>query len=335
MREPPPVRRSTLLLLLLLLLPLAGCIEDRLLVQLHTQVFADGSCTRRIEYVLERVDTDRGDRRVDIPPDGDPLRQKHRFPSGEAWRIEEETSQGLHRIVVEATLPSPNDFDGDFFRAHSPQSPPARNFISAYTSPDDGVFEYNEVLRDPVSPLAGARALARQLSRRDEDFARHVLDALGDAPGGPHRAGLSRAFRELLADPFAEDVATLTSRPLYGPRERRALDEVIESLEVRQQDLDAAVQALAPTLPVDELDEAVESSLDAVGEEVLAQSEAALQALGLEGRTSPIHFRATLVMPFPVRRANACATGDTVVWEFEGQELYGRGFEMMALASAP
>jgi hypothetical protein len=334
MRDTPLVQRSTLLLLVLLL-PLAGCIEDRLTVELHTQIFADGSCTRRVAYVLERVDTDRSERRVEIPPDEDPLRQRHRFPSGEAWRIEDETSPGVHRIVVEATLPSPNDFDGDFFRAHSPQSPPARNFISAYTSPVDGVFDYNEVFRDPVSPLAGARTLARQLSRRDEDFARHLLDALGNAPGSPRHADLRRAFRELLAEPFAQDVATLTTRPLYGPRERRALDEVIESLEVRQRDLDAAVQALAPTLRVDELDQAVESSLDAVGEEVLAQSEAALQALGLGGRTSRIHFRATLVMPFSVRRANACAAGDTVVWEFEGEELYGRGFEMRALASAP
>jgi hypothetical protein len=27
--------------------------------------------------------------------------------------------------------------------------------------------------------------------------------------------------------------------------------------------------------------------------------------------------------------------GDTVVWEFEDEDLFGRGVEMMALASAP
>jgi len=327
--------RPLLLPAALLALPLGGCIEDRLSVEIHTQVFSDGSCTRRIEYVLERIDTDRGGRRVDIPPETNPLRRMHRFPSGEAWRIEEETSGDLRRIVIEATLPSPNDFDGDFFRARSPKSPPARNFISAYTSPDDGVFEYNEVFRDPVSPLAGARALARQIARRDEDFARHFADALGGDPGAPPRDALRMAFRELLADPFAQDVASLTTRPLYGPRERRALEEVLDGLELRQLDLSAAVRALAPGVSPDTLDEAVESSLDAVGEEVLEQSEAAVEALGLGRRTGQLHFRATLVMPFPIRRSNACAVGDTAVWEFEGEELYGRGFEMMALSSAP
>ena len=39
-------------------------------------------------------------------------------------------------------------------------------------------------------------------------------------------------------------------------------------------------------------------------------------------------------MPVPVLRANACIAGDTVVWEFEEEDLYGRGFEMKALASA-
>ena len=320
---------------LLLALPLGGCIEDRLSVELHTQVFADGSCTRRVEYVLERVDTDRGGQRVAIPADADPLRQRHRFPSGGAWRIDEETAEGLHRVVIEATLPSPNDFDGDFFRARSPSSPPARNFISAYTSPDDGVFEYNEVFRDPASPLAGARALSRQLARRDEDFARHFLDALGDDPGAPRPGDLRRSFRELLADPFARDVTSLTARPIFGPRERRALDEVVEGLDALKLDLNTAIHALAPGVPVDDLDQAVETSLDTLGEEVLEHNEVAAQALGLGGSPSRIHFRATLVMPYPIRRSNACAMGDTAVWEFEGQDLFGRGFEMMALASAP
>jgi len=321
--------------LLLLLLPLAGCLEDRLSVEIQTQVYSDGSCTRRIEYVLERVDTDRGGRRVEIPPDADPLRMMHRFPSGDAWRVDEETSEGLHRIVIEATLPSPNDFDGDFFRARSPKSPPARNFISAYTSPEDGVFEYNEVFRDPVSPLAGARALARQLARRDEDFARHFREALGDDPGTPGPDDLRRSFRDLFADPFARDIGSLTTRPLYGPRERRALEEVLDGLELLQTDLGAAIHALAPGVPPDALDEAMESSLDALGEDVLEQSEAAVEALGLGRRTGQLQFRATLVMPFPIHRSNTCAAGDTAVWEFQGTELYGRGFEMMALAAAP
>ncbi len=319
----------------LLALPLAGCIEDRLSVEIHTQVYPDGSCTRRIEYVLERVDTDRGHRRVEIPPESDPLRRMHRFPSGDAWRVDEETGEGLHRLTIEATLPSPNDFDGDFFRARSPKSPPARNFISAYTSPEDGVFEYNEVFRDPVSPLAGARALAGQIARRDEDFARHFHLALGDHPGAPPPDALRRSFRELFAQPFARDIASLRTRPLYGPRERRALDEVLDGLELLQGDLGAAVHALAPGVPPDDLDAAVESALDALGEEVFEHSEAAVEALGLGRRSGSLRFRATLVMPFPIQRCNACAVGDTAVWEFEGTQLYGRGFEMMALATAP
>ncbi len=333
MRDTPPDQRCAFVLLLLL--PLAGCIEDRLSVEIHTQVFLDGSCTRRVEYVLERIDTDRGDRGAEIPRDGDPLRTMHRFPSGDAWRIEEETAPGLHRVVVEATLPSPNDFDGDFFRARSPNTPPARNYISAYTSPDDGVFEYNEVFRDPVSPLAGARALARQIARRDEDFAHHFLAALDGDPGAPAPDQLRRPFRELFAEPFARDVASLTTRPLYGPRERRALEEVLDGLELRQQDLSTALRSLAPDIATGTVDQAVESSLDRLGEEVLDQSEAAVQALGLGRSGGQIHFRATLVMPYPIRRANACVVGDTVVWEFEREELYGRGVEMMAMASAP
>jgi hypothetical protein len=45
-----------------------------------------------------------------------------------------------------------------------------------------------------------------------------------------------------------------------------------------------------------------------------------------------IRFKVTLVMPAAITRANACAQGDTVVWEFEQDDLYGRGFEMWARA---
>jgi hypothetical protein len=180
-----------------------------------------------------------------------------------------------------------------------------------------------------------SRALARQIARRDEDFARHFHEALGDDPDAPAPDHLRRAFRELFAEPFARDISSLTTRPLYGPRERRALEEVLDSLELLQGNLGAAVHALAPGAPPDALDEAMGSSLDALGEEVFAQSEAAIEALGLGRRVGQLHSRATLVMPFPIQRCNACAVGDTAVWEFEGAELYGRGFEMMALARAP
>lgn len=121
-------------------------------MELFTQVHPDGSCTRRVEYVLERIDTHRGGARVAFAAEESPLRRLHRLPNGEEWRIAEETGEGVHRIVLDATLDSPNRFDGDFFRARNPRTPPARNFVSAYTSPADGVYEFYEVFRDPVSP---------------------------------------------------------------------------------------------------------------------------------------------------------------------------------------
>jgi hypothetical protein len=53
----------------------------------------------------------------------------------------------------------------------------------------------------------------------------------------------------------------------------------------------------------------------------------------MEVRELRVHFRATLVMPVPILRANTCVSGDTAVWEFDDDELFGRGFEMTALAA--
>ncbi len=131
---------------------LAGCIENRLSVELFTQIHADGTCTRRVEYRLERVDTDKGDARVAIRPEDDPLVRWHRFPSGEPWQVREETQTGLHVIVLEALLPSPAAVDGDFYRARAPRAQPARNFVSAFVDAEHGAYEYQEVLRDPSSP---------------------------------------------------------------------------------------------------------------------------------------------------------------------------------------
>lgn len=323
------------LILLALVSSLAGCIEDRLSVELFTQVHADGTCTRRVEYLLERVDSDRANGRVAFTAEDSPLRRLHRLPAGESWRIDEEVGEGLHRIVLNATLDSPNDFDGDFFRARDPRTPPARNFISAYTSPEDGVFEYYEVFRDPLSPLTGARAVARDLVKRDQEFARRVLEAFGERAGAPRVDDLSRSYLELFAEPFATDLADLRRRPIFGPRERRLLDDVLEEVERRQAELRGAVHSLAPAAPVDDLDLAVDAALDELAEVVLERAEAAGLPLFPGRHTSQLSFQATLVLPYPIRRSNTCAIGDTATWEFEGQELYGRGFEMMAVTSPP
>jgi hypothetical protein len=92
---------------------------------------------------------------------------------------------------------------------------------------------------------------------------------------------------------------------------------------------------LAPAAPIDDLDLAVDAAIEALGESLLERAEQAGLPLLPGRRTFSISFRATLVLPWPIRRANTCATGDTAGWEFDEQDLYGRGFEMMALTSAP
>jgi hypothetical protein len=317
----------------LMLLGLQACIEDRITVDLFTQVQGDGTCTRRVEYRLERVDTDKGDARVAIPPADDPLRTLHRYPAGEPWRLQDEAETGLHVIVLEATLPSPNDFDGDYHRARSRRAPPARNAVSAYVDPEHEYYEYQEVFRDPASPIAGARLLSRLLLKREESFAEGYARALDDPRLTPRESDLRRAFREQLASPFAREVAAIAERPLFGPRERRELDALLEGFKDKQEAIVARVTALSPGADPEAVAEAADNSLNRLAEDLLPQVEAAGLALDLPDRGTTLRFRATLVMPAPILRANTCATGDTAVWEFAEEDLFGRGFEMWAVAS--
>jgi hypothetical protein len=322
-------------LLAVYLLALPGCIESRVSVDLFTQVHADGTCTRRVEYRLERVDTNKGDTRVEIRPEDDPLLRWHRFPTGEPWQVREEKQTGLHVIVLEALLPSPAAVDGDFHRARAPRAQPARNFVSAFVDADHGAYEYQEVFRDPSSPLAAARALSRAALKRDQAFADGFAEALAGKGAGPRESDVRRAYRERLAEPFAREVALLAERPLYGPRERRDLEELYDHLDQKQKDLAARLSALTPGTPPEDVEAAVEASFSSLGDSLLAQlEEAGLPLLAPEG-PDRLRFRATLVMPAPILRANACVTGDTVVWEFDEDDLFGRGFEMKALAVSP
>jgi hypothetical protein len=321
--------------LVLLAGPLVSCLENRVSVEILTQVYADGTCTRRVEYRLERVDTDKGGSRVALRPEDDSLRKWHRFPSGEPWQVREETDTGLHVIAVEALLPSPDAADGDFLRARAPHAPPARNFVSAFVDAEHGAYEYQEVFRDPASPLAAARALSRSALKRDGVFAEGFAAALVGKGVGPRDSDVRRAYRERLAEPFAREVALLAERPLYGPRERRELDALFEGIDGKQKDLAARLSDLSPGTSPEDVAAAAEASFNSLGDRLLAQlEEAGLPLLVPEG-ADRLRFRATLVMPVPVLRANACIAGDTVVWEFEEEDLYGRGFEMKALASAP
>jgi hypothetical protein len=313
---------------------LVSCFENRLSVDILTQVHGDGTCTRRIEYRLERVDTEKGDARVAIPADQDTLVAQHRFPSGDPWRMRDERETGLHVIVLEALLPSPLAADGDYFRARSPRAQPARNYVSAFADADSGVYEYQEVLRDPSSPLAAARALSRAAVKGDEAFARAFTAALDDERAAPRESDLRRAYREIFAEPFAKEVAALAERPLYGPREKRELEALFDGLDRKQKDLAARLSALAPGKPLDEVEAATDKSVGSLGDELLRQLDAAgLPFVTPEG-LQRARFHATLVMPAPILRANACVAGDTASWEFEEEDLFGRGFEMTAVASA-
>jgi hypothetical protein len=313
-------------------LPLAGCIEDRLTVEIQTQIHADGTCTRRIQYRVERTDTDKTRPPAEIRPENDPLRY-HRFPTGELWTMREQNEARLRVVEVEAVLPSASDADGDYYRLRSKRAQPARSFISANADPERGVYEFQEVLRDPASPLAGARMLSRAALEREEAFARSLGLALG--ADAPREAEARRAWRELLAEPFARDVAALAERPIFGPRERGALDEIYERLEDRQQALATRIADVAPGVPREAIDKAVDDAVNQVAEGLVDEVErAGLPLLAADDRLK-ITFRATLVMPTPIVRANACFSGDTVVWEFDEGDLYGRGFEMQARAVAP
>jgi len=332
MRGLHPARVSALCALAAL--PLAGCIEERLNVEIYTQVHGDGTCTRRVEYRLERTDSDKGGARAPIDPREDPLRTVFRLPAGEPWQLRDESEPGLHVVTLEANLPSPDAADGDFHRARG-RGEPARNYVSFWADPEHGTYDYVEVFRDPASPLAGARAASRLLLRQEDAYASRVVAALREDGGAPRESELRRAFRERLAVPFARDVAAIAERPVYGPRERRDLDVLFERFDERQKDLAAAVALAAAGLPPERVEKASDEAVDALGQSVLDETEKlGLPLLFPDGGTK-VRFRATLVMPAPIVRASTCVSGETAVWEFEGEDLFGRGYEMKALASAP
>ncbi len=152
---------------------------------------------------------------------------------------------------------------------------------------EHGAYEYQEVFRDPSSPLAAARALSRAALKRDQAFAEGFAEALAGKGAGPRESDVRRAYRERLAEPFAREVALLAERPL------------------------------TPGTPPEDVEAAAEASFNSLGDGLLAQlEEAGLPLLTPEG-PDRLHFRATLVMPVPILRANACVTGDTAVWEFD------------------
>jgi hypothetical protein len=241
-------------------------------------------------------------------------------------------------VTIEGHLASPQDVDGDYFRARSRQAQPARNFVSARADPEQGYYEYQEVLRDPASPIAAERLVSRAALKRDQAFADAWLQAFAEATQGktapPRSVDLRRLFREVVAEPYARAVATIAERPLFGPRERSELDRIHDALEQSQQQLAARISALTTGIARQQLDDATQAAIDKVGESLLEPLErAGIPYLGTSDAYLKLSIRATLVMPLPILKANACFSGDTVVWEFGEDDLFGRGFEMKALAT--
>jgi hypothetical protein len=322
--------RARLLASLLAAAASSACIEDRLNVELTTQVFPDGTCTRRVVYRLVR-NSDAPDEAARILPEDDPLRLFHRFPTGEPWTLREDVGADRHSVEVEASLPSPAAIEGDYWRSSVKRGVPARNVISfARVEGDPEVeFAYVESFRDPASPLEAMRALSRAMARHEDAFALLLLKDLG--PGPLQKSEVKRAYRDSVTGPFAREVARLADRPVWGPRERADLDALWDRLDELQRDLVANLVLVAPSVPAETLSAALDRVGDELGESLAGEVERAGLSIG-DARTGAarIHFRATLVLPGTIVRANTCTQGDTAVWEFDQGDLYGRGFEMSA-----
>lgn len=325
-------------LLLILAFSSLSCIEDHLAVDITTEVHKDGSCHRLVVYSLERFDTEKPAEKLPIPENDDPLKKLHRFPHGPAWTLRRDLLDLSEVVTVEGDLESPSAIGSDYFRARKPKALPARNHVDFAMEPLEGgeTYEYRETFQDPASPLAAARQLARALYKRDEAFARQFLSQVE----GPHLGDVKRVYRETFALPILRATTALLARGAYGLREKKDLDAIFERSHF-EPDLAAALLALVPNgADLDRVSKAVDTTL----ESLMPSLEAEMNAAGLPmdailtdvpGTSSKIHFTAHLVMPVPITRANTCINGDTASWEFEGEDLYGRGFEMWARALTP
>jgi len=312
--------------------PAAGCIENHLNVDITAQIHIDGSVSRRTEYRLERFDTEKRQALPLNDPQIDTWRRLHRFPTGDLWSVREESAGEAHFVTTEALLASPNDIDWDFWRA-APKALPARNYVSFHMS--SGSYEYSETFMDFASPLAAVRRMAQFLSKKDDEFARGFEEKVG-----PHRFDrnlVKRAFRDKLASPFLRKVTALSERPIWGPREREQLVALLDANF--DEPLKEALQAMNPGMPREDIDSAVKDVSDAFGASLQNDLESAglsgVKLLpGSGGEDAPeLRFRVTLIMPAPITRANTCFQGDTAVWEFTEEDLYGRGFEVWVKAA--
>jgi hypothetical protein len=320
---------------LLLALPGLGCIEDRLTVDVTTEIREDGTCHRRILYTLDRVDTEREDQRGRITETPPPLLKLHRFPRSRAWSVTHDLFDSQEVVSVEGDLDSPNAIGSDYWRVSRPKVAPARNEVTFAidAAGEDHVYEYRERFVDPVSPVAAARHFAQALTREDEAFTREFTSRVE----GRVRSEVKRIYRDSFALPFARAVQALSPERSFGLRERAALDALFQK---PRYDAALAAALAAGGGDPDRVRSAVDESLDAILPSLEAEMNAAgvpldVLAATLSHERPPVRFVAHLVMPGRIVRANTCAEGDEASWEFDSEDLYGRGFEMWARAAGP
>jgi hypothetical protein len=324
-------------LLLLASLSSNACVEDRLIVDINTVIHGDGSCTRHVLYKLERTSDDGGDP-ADLSLDQDPLRLLHRYPTGDPWTVQQDVKARSHTVTLDGRFPSANEIGWDYWRAANPKAAPARNHFSFAMDGDDTNtrYEYSETFIDPASPLQGFRLLAQLLSQREEAFARQLggqLDGMA-----LRRREVVRAFHDTVTVPFVTEVSRLSSGPVFGPREKAELASILDRLDPLSEAFVERLLPLAPGLTPERAKKAIDGAFEATfGDSLSADLAAAGLPLPFFGSDNPahaIHFHVTLVMPAPIARANTCTQGDTATWEFDGDDIYGRGFEMWAVAGS-
>jgi hypothetical protein len=105
-----------------------------------------------------------------------------------------------------------------------------------------------------------------------------------------------------------------------------------DSFNAHEKELAEALVLLAPGVSRERIDAALEDAQEPIGNALQRE----LGAVGLplpalaRGPAAKVHFRVTLILPGAIVRANTCVQGDTASWEFDQEDLYGRGFEMWA-----
>jgi len=262
--------------------------------------------------------------------ESDPLRQLHRFPADERWTIQHDVGAAAHTVTMDGRFRSPNEIDWDYWRTATPRARPARNHFS-FAMEEQGAtsrFEYAETFLDPASPIEWLRHLAQLLSRKEKALTEALHRGLGRSTLAA--ADVRKALHEDVVAPLVVEVSRLSSRPVFGPREKQEAETLLDRLDEMTQALVERLVSLAPGLDAETAKGAVDAAFDAVAKEGDLDAEGA--AIFVPGTS--VTIRATLTMPAPILRANTCFQGDTATWEFDGSDIYGRGFEMSAVAAS-